>query len=377
MTAAKPIATAATFTVDAKRLTAQLALLLPVIGKETIPILKTVLVDVRDGKLALAASDCDIYMRTMIDVDVTGEWSGCIDLRLLHGIADKASGEIMFSAGEQLGIRNDSFSGALAVQPAESFPSPLVTTETNDVAVSVTILASALTKILPIVSDETYRNYATQGVCLSVSGSQVEIDATDGFRVSVAGHVDDAALAVLVPRKAAQVLSRLLTKADSDAVLRVGATDNLIGFTFGDVSIITRKLAGQFPPFAKLIAQTVVPDIITLNKVELLAAIGRTAFLCADPNEWQRWEIEPGKLTIGGQKKTDGSEGRVEIAIEYNGAPVVIGLKPMQIDQGVRCIEGETLTLSFDASKPGSEPHVLFKAPGYTYMICVIQARFL
>lgn len=372
MTAAKPDATPS-FTVDAKALAALLATLLPVTGKETIPILKTCLLGARDGRLAIAATDMDCYVRGEIAAAVEGSWSGCVDLRLLAGIAAKASGEIACAAkGERLVIHYERVVLTLACLPATSFPSPLER-PAEQATVATAALVSALSRTLPIVSDEAYRTWATQGVSL-VIGDEVEVAATDGRRIAVAGTITEPSLSLLLPRKAAAILAKLLRETDAETVA-IGATDNLIGLTIGTTRLISRQLVGQFPPFAAEMQKQTVRDKVVLDRTAVIAALERLAYLNDGLDTWLRWEFGAA-LTISGQR-ADVGDGQAIIACEYSGTPVAIGLPTAQVLDGLRCVDDTTIECGFDGAIHGGGACIFFRAANYTYMIVAIQPTFV
>jgi DNA polymerase-3 subunit beta len=294
--------------------------------KSTIPILSHALVEASTTGLHLAATDLQLGTRVFCPALVKVAGTGAIPARrLLDIVCSLPDGEVRVRALEnhwvQIGSGRSTFK--LAAMAKDNFPAlPDVPQAVAEVPGGT--LAGLIARTTFAMSNEESR-YTSNGALLLLRPGKVEMVATDGSRLSLAGHeVKVAGLKneerMLLPGRALAALRRLADAQESDDPIKIAKDDSHCFFSAGNSIVITRLLSGQFPNY-----DTVLPQsnsiILRLDAARFREALSRVSLLAPEQSHGVCLALEPGQLTLstaGG----DAGEAVESMDADYSGEPL-------------------------------------------------------
>jgi len=297
--------------------------------RHTLPILSNVLVELRDGVLALTATDLEIQVccRTQTDISTTRE-ATTVSARKLQEILRALPDGCTLSVDLQekrMQLKAGKSKFALQTLPAQDFPK--LATADSAAGKRFEVAQKALKRLFGLVhyamAQQDIRYYLN-GLLLSVSSDEITLVATDGHRLAWASmplDTGDGKMEVILPRKAALEVWKLLS--DSDAPTQIEIRDTQVAFTIGSVELISKVVDGKFPDFQKVIPSGYKRHFV-LDRQLLQHALQRAAILSNEKFRGVRWLVGDTSLRII-SSNTEQEEAEEEIEIEFSGGPVDIG----------------------------------------------------
>lgn len=273
--------------------------------RQTIPVLANVLLSASDDNLSITATDLDIEVVENLIARVEGKGQITVSASTLSEIARNAP------AGAELLIEHDDadpraivrFARSryqLPVLPAGDFPvmSPVQGT-------SFEIEASALHNLLNHVhfaqSSEETRYYlnGTHLHAVAVNGTtMLRTVATDGHRLAMdqIACADAAPMpGIIIPRKAANEMRRILADTKEQVTLHVSAKGLALITSTGH--LITKTVDGAFPDYPRVMPMDWKHEI-ELDRGLLKEAIKRVSLITAEKSRPIKFKIEDNLLTL-------------------------------------------------------------------------------
>src|SRR6266705_4193276 len=297
--------------------------------KTTIPILSNLLVEAREGRVTITATDLELSVRTSCEAKVKKEGAGTIPAKkLLELVRLLPEGEIRFKLLENhwvqiladrktykmVGMAKDNF-------PAiPEFPHPLVT-------IPAKILASLIAKTAFAISNEESR-YTLNGALLLLKPDTIAMVATDGHRLAVA-EIDHKfegltrEVRPLVPKKALTEVQRLAAEAGEDGQIEFALDDSHLFFRAGERLLISRMLTGQFPNYEAVLPRENNKHVV-IERGELNDAVKRVAQLADQRSHAVKLSVAREGIEISASSPEYG-EAKETLEKEYQGEPLAIG----------------------------------------------------
>jgi DNA polymerase III subunit beta len=173
----------------------------------------------------------------------------------------------------------------------------------------------------------------------------------------------------LLPRKAMQEILKLAGEAQPDARIRFAGDDNHLFFELGDRLLLSRKLSGNFPDFERVLPKE-HPNTVTLNRVELRAAIERVAQFADERSRAIRVQLLPGEVKILANLSETG-ESEETLPAEYGGPQLEIGFNAQYMLDFLRAVSEDTVQFKFRDPQTAGEmrPASSVEGDGYRYVI--------
>ena len=196
-------------------------------------------------------------------------------------------------------------------------------------------------KVIFAVSTEESR-FQLNGALLKLKQGGLEMVATDGHRLAlVENGLEGAAEAdgVLVPRKALQELQRF----EGDGSLEFRRSEHHLSFRLGRRELICRILEGTFPDYERVIAKD-NDKIGTFDRQVLAEAVQRVALLTGDRARAVRLEFD-GNDHHGLRRQPGSRRGEREVACEFDGEGISLGINPDYLGHFLSAIETEKVRL--------------------------------
>lgn len=294
--------------------------------RTTIPVLSHILLRAADERLQIAATDLEVSLTTWCEAEVKEEGAIAIQARKLLEI-------IRASTGDDLTLRIDQ-EGVLTILvgnsmfkirglPADEFPTLPSIEDEKPIRLPFQTFRNMVTKVFFAISSEESR-FQLSGALMKFNEEGLVLVATDGHRLAlVETRVKglEASEGVLVPRKALQELQRF----DGED-LNFRHSEHHLSFSIHRRQLICRILEGTFPDYERVISKDNDKHVVS-NRQDLAAVIHRVGLLTGDRARAIRMELESEKL-IFSAANPDLGEAREEIACEYEGKGLALGVNP-------------------------------------------------
>ncbi len=328
-----------------------------------------------DGGIELRATDLEVGLRVPVEGEVDRPGEVVLPARLMLEVVRSLSpgrlGLQLRSAEQDVEVSAGSATFHLRTLRAEDFP-PLPD-PAGDVVVSVP--AEAFVQTVQTVARAASRDETRPvltGILVSASGQELQMVATDSYRLSVKRtQLDeplDGAFEANVPARALQELARLAQQAATDR-LTVGVGANQVVFQVGGATLSSRLIEGQFPNHAQLLPDAFEHELRMAG--DELSEVVRRVSLLAQKNAPLRLAFSPGEMTISAQTP-DVGEAREAIPAPFKGDPLEIGFNPDFLRDGLESVGSSEVVLKLISPlRPGLIESG--DASGFLYLIMPIR----
>ncbi|MEW6075055.1 MAG: DNA polymerase III subunit beta [Candidatus Omnitrophota bacterium] len=334
--------------------------------KTSLPILSNILIETYQGKLRFTATDLNIGITCVVPVDIQEPGAVTIPARRFGGIIRELSEEkieITTKKNHLMVIDAGLCQFKIMGLPAEDFPK---LPELKDREV-LQLEQGTLKEMLRVTSfavsfDET--RYILNGILFKFFNNSLTMVATDAKRLAVIekklSQGINKDLQVIIPIKTIQELNRNLR---DEGVVSMIIGPNQVLFDFGDITIISRLIEGEFPSYQQVIPPEATQKV-KVSRDQLLLAVRRAALLSTPDYQAIKMEVFKDKLVVS-KSTPDVGESREELAINYAGKEMVVGFNPNYLIDILKNTAEETIELEIT----GSESPGVIRNKGYVYIV--------
>jgi DNA polymerase-3 subunit beta len=318
--------------------------------RQTMPVLANVLLGVRQGQLAITATDLEVELvaATGIEVQDSGDITvpGRKFLDILRALPEKLA--VSFSSeGDKVVIKAGRSRFSLSTLPAADFPVIDDINSQQTVQIPRKELLRLLEKTHFSMAQQDVRYYLN-GMLLEIEGQVLRAVATDGHRLALC----ETALAakaknsqqVIVPRKGVLELQRVL---NDEGVTDVAIGSNHVRAQIGDIRF-TSKLIPAAPGSA-----------IRADRDVLRQALQRTAILSNEKYRGIRVTVKKNMLTVQAHNPEQ-EEAEEEIEVAYQGGDLEVGFNVNYLLDALAAIDGQEVELGLTDSNSSC----LIRSPG-------------
>ena len=321
------------FTVSSTALSSKLNALSRVINsKNSLPILADFLFDIQDNVLRLTASDSENVMNTQVELtecDGNGRFAiGNHDL--LEGVKGFSEQPITFDVNLQdhtakISYQNGMFS--LPVEDADEYPQAQgISDSANTISISSNLLAENINRSLFATAQDELRP-VMNGIYFDLTPECLAIVASDGHKLvrnKVFSIQSEQPASFILPKKPAGLLKNLLQKDGGDVEIRFDERNAQIKFSEG--LITCRLIEGRYPNYNSVIPQA-NPNILTVDRMGLLAALRRVQPFANDSSNLIRFRVEGGTLQLNAEDYDFSKTATERMSCDYSGQAMSIGFK--------------------------------------------------
>ncbi|MCD4780126.1 MAG: DNA polymerase III subunit beta [Candidatus Omnitrophica bacterium] len=334
-------------------------------NKISLPILSNILLQTKDNKLILNATDLDIGISCEVPVDIVGEGGITIPAKRFSDIVKELpQGEITINAkkNNQVDIEGQLCRFKLNGLPKDEFPKFPEFKDKEVFQLDQELLKEMFQLTAFAVSHEESR-YVLNGVLLEIIDNHIKIVATDGRRLAKIQkqlkNVTKKEISVILPIKAVQEIMRNLT---DEGVVSFVVGSNQVLFDIDSVLIATRVIEGDFPNYNQVIPKETTTKIKVLTK-DILSAIRRANLLATPDFQAIKFEVFKDKLVVSKQTPDIG-ESREEVVIEYTGEELVVGFNPQYLIDYLKNINEKYSFMEL----LGTDKPAIFRMADYLYL---------
>ena len=325
--------------------------------KNTLPILSNVLLQLKDKKLSIVATDLDIVFYDEIEeVNIINEGSTTTSAAILYDILRKISSnsELTFDlkTENKLSLKSQNSDFNLLCLPTYNFPT--FSDDFNDPEISINRgkFLKLLNKTKIAISNDDTRHYLN-GIFLHLSESHgrkfLTGVATDSHRLSSSSlEIENSEnfSSLILPRKSVFQLCTLLT--DSNHELTMQTSENKIKFTLGKIRLISKVIDGKFPDYKKVVPTGNDKSLIVSSK-DFINSIERVTSVSLDGKEGVKLAINKENIQLSVNSANSG-EGNEVINANFNSEKLNISFNSKYLVDIAAEIEDKNLKMNLKDS---------------------------
>jgi DNA polymerase III subunit beta len=347
------------FSVSKADLVRELSLSQGVVEKKTtIPILSNVLLEAKDDRVILTATDLELGIRCSCPAKVKKEGAGTIPAKKLLDyvrLLPDAELTVKFLENHWANLTCGRSKTRIAGMSRESFPE-LPQMPEHVAEIPVKLLSSMIDRTSFAISMEESR-FTLNGALLLLKPESMTMVATDGHRLAyVESSVDGGQIGkpfrALMPKKAMGEIVKLAADSGAEGKAVFAGDDNHLFFKIGERLLLTRKLTGNFPDYERVLPKDNT-HTATLNRDEIRGAIERVAQFADERSKAIRVKFATGGVEIFSSSVETG-ESEETVPGQYDGPELDIGFNAQYLLDFLRAIaQGEVAFELKDAKSAG------------------------
>jgi DNA polymerase-3 subunit beta len=356
----------------------ELGLMQGVVEKRTThQILTNVLLEAKEGRVSLTATDLDTTFLSEVDATVKTPGAVTAPARRLYEVLRELPGDatVRLRVLENHHVELDCKSPKLRIRlnglPATDYPTRPEAAGGPVLTLPFGALRRMVEKVRFAVSTEEMR-LQLQGALLKVKSSAVEMVATDGHRLALVevegAQAETGFEPVLVSKKILDELGKLDAPDDTPVTIVRGA--NHIGFTVGNRRLFSKLDERRFPDYEKVISKDNNKKAV-VKRDELLGAVRRIALLSGDRMKAVSLAFKPGAVVVSAESQ-DVGDGDQEMGATYSENPVTLRLNARYLEQFLEAAESEDVNLNVkdeSAQCQGRPAQPLSGIKSYLYVV--------
>jgi DNA polymerase III subunit beta len=338
--------------------------------RHTLPILANVLLEQKNGKLHVTATDLEMQITAIADLEGKEGQATTVGARklqdLLRALPDDAQLNLD-ATGSKMTVRAGRSRFNLQTLAATDYPRISVGQEQLQSLTLAQRDFRSLLRLAEFAMAQQDIRYYLNGMLLVVDNGSLQAVATDGHRLSWASLAiagDFTRAEVILPRKTVLELAKLLE--DSDTPVTIDILANQARFRFANVELVSKVVDGKFPDYNRVIP-TGHGKRIELDRVTLLSALQRAAILSNEKFRGVRLVLADGQLRII-CTNSEQEEAEEELPVEYAGETLDIGFNITYLLDVLSNIGADTVHIAFGDSNSSA----LVTLPGrddYKYVV--------
>ena len=332
--------------------------------KNTLPILSNVLLQLKENKLSIVATDLDIVFYDEIsELKVVEEGNTTTSANVLFDILRKIppGTKINFTlkSENKLSLKSKNSDFNLLCLPSSNFPTFDDKFDKEKIEVDKKNFLSLLNKTKISISNDDTRHYLN-GIYLHATESKSNTFltgvATDSHRLSSSSMLVDNVknfASVIIPRKTVFQLCSLLDNIDDKLVIQTSG--NKIKFSLGKINLISKVIDGKFPDYQKVVPKENTKTL-TVDSSDFISSVERVASVSIDRKEGVKLELSRDTLKLS-VNSTNSGDGNEVVTAKYDGEDLAIGFNSKYLIDIASEIEDKNLTFSL---KNSTSPVLVF-----------------
>jgi len=325
--------------------------------KNTLPILSNVLLQLKDKRLSIVATDLDIIFYDEIeDVKILKEGNTTTSAAILYDILRKISSnsELNFElkSENKLSLKSESADFNLLCLPTDNFPTFSDEFEGKEITLNNSRFLKLLNKTKISISNDDTRHYLN-GIYLHLTEAHgrnfLTGVATDSHRLSSSSleiEKTNDFTSLILPRKTVFQLCSLLAETNEQLMMQTG--DNKIRFRVGKMKLISKVIDGKFPDYKKVVPTT-NDKILVVSSKEFISSIERVASVSLDRKEGVKLVINKSDVQLSVNSANSG-EGNEKIKAEFSSENLKISFNSKYLIDIASEVEDKNLKMNLKDS---------------------------
>ncbi len=325
--------------------------------KNTLPILSNVLLQLKNKKLTIVATDLDvIFYDELDDVKIINEGSTTTSAAILYDILRKISSnsELKFDlkSENKLSLKSENADFNLLCLPTDNFPTFTDEFEGQEILLDSKKFLKLLNKTKISISNDDTRHYLN-GIYLHLTDAKgrsfLTAVATDSHRLSSSSleiNETNGFKSVILPRKAVYQLCNLL--AETSDKLSMSTSENKIKFSLGNIKLISKVIDGKFPDYKKVVPINNDKALLVSTK-EFINSIERVTTVSIDRKEGVKLLVNKDNVQLSVNSANSG-DGNEKIQANFNSENLNISFNSKYLIDIASEIENKDLKINLKDS---------------------------
>ncbi|MHC1772450.1 MAG: DNA polymerase III subunit beta [Flexilinea sp.] len=288
-----------------------------VAAKSTLAILVNILITTEDGQLRLSATNLELGINYWIPAQIDEEGAVTVPAKLLIDLVNTLP-------EDNVQLKLDTKTQTLSVRclqivtdikgiGAEEFPPMPVFDASEAIAFDMFELRKMIQQVAFAASSDDARP-VLQGVFLNVSGNEMAMVATDGFRIAVKNIVlkekFDQPISAIIPARALLELVRITSDSDKQVLVTLSTGKMQVIFHLSNVELASQIIAGTYVDYKAIIPKNFQTTTV-VSTASLLKACSQAMIIARDSKNLTRLNIlgsesGKGKIQITAQSEETG-----------------------------------------------------------------------
>lgn len=342
--------------------------------RTTLPILRGILLDVKNDTLTLSATDLDLSIVKSMPCRVQSEGSIVLTSRIFGDIIRKLpAGEILMELSEEgnMIIKNNFSEFSIIGIPRDDFPNII---EKDDAFFETSVNRSEFSEMIRKTAfaaslDET--KGIIVGSLIEFEKDRINMVALDGFRMSIArmNKENKDERSIVVSARLLSEISRVLSESAEENV-KLTVSDKKLSFLLENTKVSVRLIDGEYIKYREILPKE-QKCVITVGKNELFSCIER-ASLFAKEGKNNLIRIKTGATLMTISSRSDEGNVKEELSVEREGLDLEIGFNSKYIMDVLKTIDDEKIKIEFNTNV---SPCMIKPCSGDNYEHLVLPVR--
>jgi DNA polymerase-3 subunit beta len=319
--------------------------------RNTMPVLSHFLLDAGKNGSFITATDLDTALKEPLQLKVEKEGKICIPARKMFEIVREVEGDLVCeSVDEQwLKLKAGASSFRLACLPPKEFPAWPGMEDMEELQVEAKVLAEVIEKTV-YAAGESDTRYTLNGLLFHfIPGAKATVVGTDGHRLALVKRDIDGAIKeerkLIVPRKAAAELRKLLDKSGEKVKMTLGKNHVLFGL--GEMQFLTRLIEGTYPNYEQVMPSGNDKKVV-VAKESFVKTLRRVAIMSKERSNAVKVDLTEGLISIT-SSNPDLGEARDEVTVDYAGEAVSLGFNAKYLIDILEAMVADKVVLELQA----------------------------
>lgn len=307
-------------------------------ARSTLPVLANVLVATDEGRLRLSATNLELGITCWIGAKIVEEGSTTVPARTFTDlVATLPSDQVEMSLNvrnQKLNVRCASSNTDINCIDSQEFPPMPVPDLAEGIPINVTDLKEMIQQVAFAASSDEARPVLT-GVLLTTQGTQLTLQAADGFRLSIRkaelSSSPSRPIKAIIPSRALAELARVASDGETSVTMVLPSGRGQVIFHMKDVELVSQLIEGSYPDLEQVIPRSHQTRTV-ISTPAILKACKQAEIFAREGSHIACIQITPG---------ADNQPGTVEIS----GQSEETGFNQTVIDAN---IEGKQLLIAFN-----------------------------
>ncbi len=348
------------FNIQSKLLLSHLTAVSKVISnKNAYAILDNFLFELEGERLVVTGSDMETRMTTTIDVPgAEGNGRFAVDVkRMLNLLRELPDVGLSIDVNEEsmevtITYLNGQFN--ITAFNGDDYPLKAQSGENQQMlALPEKDVCSGISHTLFAVGDDEMHPQF-MGIFWDIKADSITFVASDSHklvRYTKSNVTPNTERSFILPAKPASILNSVLDKNSSDPV-RITIDDSSATFEVGAYMLSCRFINGRYPDYNKVIPSD-SPKTVVADRLTLLTAMRRVSIF-ASVGGLVKLEMNAEGMRITAQDLDHSTSAEERIQCEYNGDPLVMGYKNVDVIEVLNNIDSESVIIKLsDPSRAG------------------------
>jgi len=307
--------------------------------RSTLPVLGNILIATDGGRLRFSATNLEMGITCWVPTEISEEGSITVPARTISDlVATLPNDKVVLTLDQRsmtLNVRSgQSVTDIKGIDPQEFPPMPPVDPE-DGIELNVADFKEMIQQVAFSASADEARP-VLQGVLLSLTGSELVMAATDGFRISIKKSILSSSpgktLNVIIPARALSELGRIVTDGSQTVSMLMPRDRGQVIFHTKDIELVSQIIDGNFPDFKAIVPRNFKTRTVT-SAAGLLKACKQAEIIARESNNIIRLNIlgnqdQVGTVEVSAQSEETGTnENKVDATVDGPGLAIAFNVR--------------------------------------------------